>query len=300
MTYQYRGLIKSQTRSRMSIRWGIAVSVTAAVLAASGCSATTRSAATGPEAPIRVSDQHVHGLIRDSGNNSIYVATHAGLLRLDQGKIERVGPVIDLMGFTAAGPGHFLASGHPGPGTDLPQPVGLIESTDGGVTWKVLSRGGESDFHALSASPRGVVAFDDVLRSTTDKRTWASHELPSPPATLSSSSDGSRVFATTEKGLMRSADQGATWSRIDTPALLQLVALAGRENVVGVTVDGRVVVSRNGGTSWAIAGGPGPSATVEALTASVLDDGKLEILAATGEGVQQSLDEGKTFKTVSS
>ncbi len=48
--------------------------------------------------------------------------------------------MIDLMGFTVAGPGRYLASGHPGLHVDLPQPVGLIETTDGGVTWTPVSR----------------------------------------------------------------------------------------------------------------------------------------------------------------
>ncbi len=56
------------------------------------------------------------------------------------------------------GPDHFYASGHPGPGVELPAPVGLIESRDGGATWDPLSRQGESDFHALTASDAGVVA----------------------------------------------------------------------------------------------------------------------------------------------
>jgi hypothetical protein len=51
-----------------------------------------------------------------------------------------VGPVIDLMGFTVAGPGRYLASGHPGLHVDQAQPVGLIETTDGGVTWTPVSR----------------------------------------------------------------------------------------------------------------------------------------------------------------
>jgi len=33
-----------------------------------------------------------------------------------------------------AEPDHFYASGHPGEGADLPDPVGLIEATDAGRT----------------------------------------------------------------------------------------------------------------------------------------------------------------------
>jgi hypothetical protein len=54
------------------------------------------------------------------------------------------------MGFTAGkGSGVFCASGHPGEGADLPTPLGLIKSVDGGKTWEQLARQGESDFHAL-------------------------------------------------------------------------------------------------------------------------------------------------------
>ncbi len=88
----------------------------------------------------------------------VYLATHDGLFHYDDSGPVRVGPVIDLMGFTVVGPDHFYASGHPGPGVELPAPVGLIESRDGGATWDPLSRQGESDFHALTASDAGVVA----------------------------------------------------------------------------------------------------------------------------------------------
>jgi hypothetical protein len=53
-------------------------------------------------------------------------------------------------------------------GVDLPAPVGLTETTDAGKTWKVRSLGGESDFHALTSSSKGVLGYDGVLRSTAD------------------------------------------------------------------------------------------------------------------------------------
>lgn len=73
------------------------------------------------------------------------------------------------MGFTVAGGDHFYASDHAGPGGDLPNPVGLIESTDGGQIWTVVSSEGVTDIHALSASKQEVVGFDgsDVLLSLT-------------------------------------------------------------------------------------------------------------------------------------
>ena len=77
---------------------------------------------------------HVHGVGINPGDGLVYLATHDGLFRYGPAGPERVGAVNDLMGFTIAGPDHFYASGHPGPGSDLPNPVGLVESTDAGRT----------------------------------------------------------------------------------------------------------------------------------------------------------------------
>lgn len=104
------------------------------------------------------------------------------------------------MGFTAAGPRHYYASGHPGNGVDLPQPVGLIETRDGGRSWKVLSRGGESDFHALTAAPAGVVGFDGAVRVSRDGTSWTEGTTPGDVASLAAAPDGSTVLAATPQG----------------------------------------------------------------------------------------------------
>ena len=135
---------------------------------AGGGSASTASAANQP--PVAIT--HIHAVARDPKTGDLLLATHEGLFRHANGELLQNGPVIDLMGFTVAPDGTYYASGHPGAGVDLPQPVGLITSTDSGRTWRVSSRGGESDFHALTSSPTSVVGFDGTLRSTTDGETW--------------------------------------------------------------------------------------------------------------------------------
>ena len=161
--------------------------------------------------PLTLPSAHVHAIARDPGSSKLLVAAHDGLYVYDGATPKRVGPVIDLMGFTVAGPGHYYASGHPGTATDLPQPVGLIESRDGGKTWTVLSRGGGSDFHALTTAGSTVVGFDGALRSTADGRTWREGNLDAQPRTLAGSRNGSTVLATTPEGLMHSIDAGLSW-----------------------------------------------------------------------------------------
>ena len=127
---------------------------------------------------------HVHAITRDTATGVILLATHQGLFLLENKELTQVGPTVDLMGFTSTGGGRYLASGHPGPGVELPEPLGLVESTNGGQTWSVLSRAGESDFHALTAGPDRILAFDGQLRTSTDGRTWETVAIPSAPMAL--------------------------------------------------------------------------------------------------------------------
>lgn len=209
--------------------------------------AGTGAAVTGGGLP----GSHVHGVAIDPQDDRVYLATHEGLFRYDDAGPTQVGPVIDLMGFTLAGPGHFYASGHPGPGSDLPNPVGLIESTDGGETWTPLSRQGESDFHALTASAAGVVAFDGAaLQASDDGTAWRDLPAPVAPYAMDVSPDGSTIVVTHQDGPVRSTDAGATWEPIADAPLLQIVDWADDLTVVGVTPDGSVQVSDDAGTTW--------------------------------------------------
>lgn len=193
---------------------------------------------------------HVHAVERDPAGGRLLLATHEGLFVYGEGVAKRVGPVLDLMGFTVAGPGHYYASGHPGAGTHLPEPVGLIESRDGGKSWQVLSRGGESDFHALTTTASGVVGFDGTLRSSSDGHDWQTAQLAAPPRALAGSGDHETVLATTEQGLMRSTDAGHTWKQVAKAPLLYLVDWADRDTVVGLTPQGVVHVSDDRGATW--------------------------------------------------
>jgi hypothetical protein len=234
---------------------------------------------------LRLPSAHVHAIARDPGNGKLLVAAHDGLYVYDGATPERVGPVIDLMGFTVAGPGHYYASGHPGTATDLPQPVGLIESRDGGNTWTVLSRGGGSDFHALTTAGRTVVGFDGVLRSTADGRTWRDGNLDAQPRTLAGSRNGSTVLATTQDGLMRSTDGGLTWQEVDQAPLLLMAAFGDGDSVAGLTPDGQVHTSTDAGQTWRATELLAPDA--QALHASGAGE-QLEILVANDRTVLAS------------
>ena len=257
--------------------------------AAAGTGADQKAAAASGGLP----GEHVHGVARDPGDGSVYLATHEGLFRYDKGAPVRVGPVVDWMGFSIAGPGHFYASGHPGDGVDLPAPVGLMESTDAGKTWKVRSLGGESDFHALTSSSRGVLAYDGTLRSTTDDKTWTKLAISAEPTSLAAAPDGSRILATTASGVLLSSDQGATWAPLPTSPPLLLAAWADKTTATGVTTTGHLAVTTNAGATWTT--GTARVDSAQAISASRAEGGTLEVLLVTNSGVQRSVDSGASF-----
>ncbi|WP_207229924.1 F510_1955 family glycosylhydrolase [Krasilnikovia cinnamomea] len=263
------------------------------------------SPAAGPASPTTVAGapavagnvlpgEHVHALSRNPADGDVYLATHEGLYRMAPGAAPaRVGPVIDLMGFTVAGPNHFYASGHPGENTDLPDPVGLIESTDGGRSWVPLSRQGRSDFHTLATSSAGIVGYDgETLAVTSDGRTWQTLTAPVTPHAAAAFPDGATVLLTSPSGLARSSDGGRTWTQIATPILPQLTAFADTRHAAAVSPDGRVATSNDAGATWqtrgSIEGEP------HAISAAATPSGA-EILAVGENRLQRSVDDGATF-----
>ena len=245
---------------------------------------------------VRLPGSHVHGLARDPGNGTLLVAAHDGLYHYDGATPTRVGPVIDLMGFTVAGPGHYYASGHPGTATALPQPVGLIESRDGGRTWTVLSRAGQSDFHTLTTTRRDVIGFDGTLRATTDGRTWTEGSLDVEPRTLAGSRQDRTILATTQEALLRSTDGGTSWREVEGAPWLLMAAFGDGPAVAGLTPDGQVFVSDDAGQTWRETQLLAPSA--QALHVSGAGE-KLEILVASGSGVLASVG-GRPFEALRS
>ena len=237
---------------------------------------------------------HVHGMGIDPADGTVLVATHQGLFRVDAvGKAQRVSPVMDLMGFAVVGPDHFVASGHPGPDVDLPQPVGLIESTDGGRTWLPVSRQGESDFHALAVGDLGFIGFDGTLLRSPDGQDWATLQIPTPPGSLTASPDTPEVLATTQAGLLRSADGGSSWERVSGAPVLQVVDWADDGgSVVGVDPGGAVWASEDRGRTWMK--GKSLDAPPQAVAAADGAGGQ-RIVVATPTAVLVSDDGGRTF-----
>ena len=257
---------------------------------AGGGSTSTASAANQP--PVAIT--HIHAVARDPKTGDLLLATHEGLFRHANGELLQNGPVIDLMGFTVAPDGTYYASGHPGAGVDLPQPVGLITPTDSGRTWRVSSRGGESDFHALTSSPTSVVGFDGTLRSTTDGETWTTRTIPAAPRTLAASPQTGALLATTETGLLHSTDDGRSWKGLTPPATALLAAWADEQTIVIATTNGQIATSNDTGATWTLQ--PKRIGAPQALFAQRGTDGQIETILVADGAVLRTADGGATVE----
>lgn len=298
------------TRARRRFLLAGSALATLAVLTACGSTGTATPSARGGSpaaAPVSspasasssrppVAITHIHAVARDPKSGELLLATHEGLFRHVNGDLVQNGPVIDLMGFAVAPDGTYYASGHPGVGVDLPQPVGLITSTDAGRSWRVASRGGQSDFHALTAGSTAVIGFDGVLRSSTDGTTWTTRSIPAPPRTLAAAPTSGTLLATTEAGLLASSDTGSTWRPLSPPGTALLVTWADEKTIVIATTTGQLGVSSDAGATWTL--NPTRIGPAEALHARRGSDGGLEIVVVADSKVLRTLDGGTTTENL--
>lgn len=269
----------------------------ALILALTACTPTSPPTTTAPT--IQPNDKalpssHVHGLTVNPDTSQVLLATHDGLFDVTKEPATKIGGTNDLMGFSAGKDGIFYASGHPGPGSDLPNPLGLLKSSDGGQSWEKLSRQGQSDFHAMTATKTGIVAYDGELRHSADGQTWNTVAAGFAPAVLAGHPDSDTVLGTTTEGIQRSTDGGATWSLDKSGPVIQYAAFANPNEAAGVAPDGTTYYSADGGASWTKKGRL--DGEVMAIAALKGEDGKPWIWAATSDGIVVSTDGGTNFR----
>jgi hypothetical protein len=236
---------------------------------------------------------HVHGLAVDPQDGQLLAGTHFGAFRVgEDGALEQFGPTQDFMGFTVAGPGHYLASGHPGAGQGGPGNLGLIRSTDGGETWETVSLEGKADFHTLKARHGRIYGHSGgQLLVSEDGKNWDGRASIALADLAISPEDPDTLLVTTQQGLGLSNDGGRTFRGLPNTPLLVLVTWTEGGGLVGIDPNGGMHVSEDGGTTWVERGSAGGQPA--ALTAT--ED---EIFVATREGdVVESDDGGTTFRT---
>ncbi len=211
---------------------------------------------------LRLAD--IHGLAVDpSDSGRLFVATHHGLFRSDDGEWSAVTEdPFDMMGFTMhpADSSLMYASGHPAMGGLL----GFARSTDAGETWDVIALAGQVDFHAMTLS----LAQPD--------RAWGSFR----------------------DAVQRSDDAGLHWSAVSQgtpPTILGLASDAASADVLYAAGPAGVHVSRNGGATFDVLYATEGGASAIASTTS--DSNVLAAYFPNG-GLQRSTDGGATWTSL--
>ena len=231
--------------------------------------------------------EHVHSVATDG--EEFFLASHHGLYAWSEGSWHLRGEEFDVMGL-AVDDEVFFASGHPGPTQDLPNPLGLLVSSDGGETWAAESLTGEVDFHLLEVAGNtmiGVAAnYGMVVASVDGGDTWASLEIPNLTSLALNPSQSDEILMTSDGLLMLSTDAGRTFSPIEAPARVSLAEWSGT-NIFLSTSSGLARSSAPGGPFIALSQVFRNVSHIAAYdnTVIVLDD----------QGVHVSDDAGDTF-----
>ena len=277
---------------------GFAAVVIAAALSACGESHDEPAL---PAQPAPASDaarlEHIHGLGVEPRSGALYVATHYGLFEAGDGEqqLRRIGDSEqDIMGFSIVEPNRFIGSGHPDPNdASSPPNLGLIESRDGGKSWKNISLLGEADFHVLQSSGERVYGYDGtqgrLMVSTDGGQQWTQR---TPPAALFDLAidprDPEHIVVATERGIFSSTTAGKAWRplRDDTAGLL---AWPAGDRLYLIDGQGQVEHSSDGGKRWQATG------TIGGQPVAFIAD-ETELYAALGDSrVLRSTDGGANW-----
>ena len=295
------GLGTDRRRPSGALLGGIAAIVVVAAIV--GC----RSSRDAPQEAANFDDPglvHVHGLAVNPADSVLYAATHTGLFRVENGTASRVGDRYqDTMGFTIAGPDLFLGSGHP----DLrdqelrvdgkPPHLGLIESTDRGRSWQARSLLGDADLHAITLVGDLIIGYDSTggrVLASTDGQEWETRGEVALFDMTVDPNDPDRLAGVTEDGtLMASNDGGRTWTD-ETGAPVDLAVVAWGPDGLWVGDDAGGLHRKLDDGTWRLA--RRFAGAVEAIAPATESD--LLHVAVAGVGVVASPDAGRTWTTV--
>lgn len=143
------------------------------------------------EVPFEGDMDHIHGMGYAGSDGGLYFASHTGLKIYSNDQWFKTSKNFnDYMGFSAVDKG-FYTSGHPGEDSNLPNPIGLQRSFDGGKTLEKIAFEGESDFHVMAVG-------------------YNSHEI-----ILMNEQENSKLAV----GIYLSEDSGESWTEVTTSGL---------------------------------------------------------------------------------
>lgn len=271
-------------------------------------------------------DIHGVGVFTAGNHSSLYLATHNGLFKKENGNspsgwVEVGNDKSDLMGFTInpSKEGVMYSSGHPQTGGNL----GFRVSTDYGMTWQKVSdvTNPPIDFHAMTMGNNpetiyGSSGMGNIIYVTQNEgKTWTGVSPPSRERTImleSNQTDSKILYTSTTSGLFSSMDQGNNWQKINTGLVGEGAIVTGlgtsSENgkiayafvIPSQGEDGYIIKSDDGAKTWAktdgqISGAKYLGKFAFGKNGVVYATVNQETIDGTASSVYGSNDEGKTW-----
>lgn len=233
---------------------------------------------------------HVHN-IKIFGDR-IFLGTHEGLYEYrSEKKLTLVGKeIFDLMGLSVNGKTLF-ASGHPGVSSKLPNPVGLLKSSDGGINWKKVSLQGKVDFHLLEASNKEIYGGDsssgDLFYSRDLGESWSNRGVNSYFDIAPNPRKQAFALALRDGSLVRTIDSFKTITVLNEES--KFSGIEWNSKRLMASSGSALLASKNNGKSWA-----GIYSFKDSITTFTQSESL--ILVASGGSLFSSSDGGKSFQ----
>jgi hypothetical protein len=227
--------------------------------------------------------------------SKILVLTHEGLYELiGKNDMKLVGKErIDVMGFTSLG-NVLIASGHPAVGSKMPNPIGVMKSLNGGLTWKSVSLSGKVDFHFLEGAGSDLYGADsqtgNLMYSADSGVTWKT--LGANTFTDIAVSPEMSGMAVAIKGSELLLTENAFKSTTKLKNALPITQIEWRTSGLYGLSGNSLYKSTNSGKTWTkqstFKGAPGILSASDQL-----------MLVTVGSDIYTSKNEGKSFRKIS-
>jgi len=233
---------------------------------------------------------HIHS-VKVIGKK-ILIGTHEGLfVYKGPNNMKPIGKErFDIMGLAISGKTMY-ASGHPGKGSKLPEPVGLLRSDDEGITWKKVSLQGEVDFHFLEARGSEIYGVDAqtnmLLYSSNSGKVWRKVEPNQFSDIAISGQKLGDSFVIQDKKLIKSSGVVTDLSLIKTAFPISEIETVGRS--IYASSGKSIFKSLNQGKAW-------KKIYTFDIEVSGLSSSNDLLVAVVGNQIFASKDGGESFK----
>ena len=232
---------------------------------------------------------HIHN-VRVLGQK-ILLGTHEGLYILNgENDITKASPEnFDVMGLSIDG-SRIYASGHPGAGSSLPNPIGLLLSKNTGKSWKKVSLQGKVDFHLLESAGAELYGADsqsgDLFYSNNAGRSWSNRGKNTFSEIAINPMKKREALAIREGALIWSKDSFK--SELKLPSKLKFSQIEWNKKFLLASSGSKLLASVDQGRTWKT------HFTFSAAIGTITQSSEL-IVVITGSQVWKSSDGGKSF-----